>query len=219
MGRFLHQTDDGSHTLYVEELGEPYHSNHGAIQESMHVFIKQGLLSLNKAKLRILEAGFGTGLNALLTWKFAEELKLTIHYHSVEKYPLTKKEYSQLNFESLIGGIPHGLLNKMHEASWEESVLISDRFCLFKEKADFRSMDPAGSFDLVYFDAFSPDKQPELWSEEVFSIIKNSTKQGALLVSYSSKGTVRRTLISCGFSVDKVPGPPGKREMIRARRI
>lgn len=219
MERFLRQTEDGSHTLYVEGLDEAYHSSHGAIQESMHVFIKQGLQSLSKPSLRILEIGFGTGLNALLTWQFAKASKLLIHYHGVEKYPLSKAEYSQLNFESLIQGIPHGLLNEMHDASWEKSVNISDRFSLFKEKADFRAMDPAGNFDLVYFDAFSPDKQPELWSEKVFSIISSKTKKGALLLSYSSKGSVRRTLISCGFSVVKVPGPPGKREMIRAQRI
>lgn len=219
MERFLRQTDDGSHTLYVQELDEAYHSTHGAIQESMHVFIKEGLQSLNKAKLRILETGFGTGLNALLTWKIAEHSKLSIHYHSVEKYPLSKMEYAQLNFETLIGGVPQGLLNEMHEADWERPVQISDRFSLFKEKADFRSMNPEGNFDLVYFDAFSPDTQPELWSEEVFSIIRNRTEKGAVLVSYSSKGSVRRTLISCGFRVEKVQGPPGKREMIRALRI
>lgn len=219
MERSLRQTEDGSHTLYVEELDEVYHSTHGAIQESMHVFIKQGLQSLSKSKLRILETGFGTGLNALLTWKFAEQSKLKIHYHGVEKYPLSKIEYSQLNFESFLEGIPHGLLNKMHEAAWDKPVQISDRFSLFKEKADFRTMNPVGNFDLVYFDAFAPDKQPELWSEEVFSTIRNRTEKGAVLVSYSSKGSVRRTLISCGFSVAKVPGPPGKREMIRALRI
>ena len=219
MERFLRLTEDGSHTLYVEKLDEAYHSSHGAIQESLHVFIKEGLQSCSGSSLRILEMGFGTGLNALLTWKFAEQKKLKVHYHSVEKYPLKKSEYSMLNFESLIEGLPPGLLNKMHAAPWDSHVQITESFMLHKEKADFRSMKPEGYFDLIYFDAFAPDKQPALWSEEVFSIIQNCTRKGAILVSYSSKGNVRRTLISCGFRVNKVPGPKGKREMIRALRI
>lgn len=219
MERFLRRTEDGSHTLYVKNLDEVYHSTHGAIQESMHVFIEQGLKSLNKPGLRILEAGFGTGLNTLLTWKFATEANLTVHYHSVEKYPLTQAEYSQLNYQSLIGGLPKGLLNKMHQATWNTTVQITEHFSLYKEQSDFRSMKPKGIFDLIYFDAFSPEKQPELWSEKVFSLIRSCSNKGAILVSYSSKGVVRRTLISCGFSVTKVPGPPGKREMIRALRI
>ena len=219
MERSLRLTDDGSHTLYVNKLDEPYHSIHGALQESMHVFIKQGLHTISKPVLKILEIGFGTGLNALLTMQFTIQANLEVHYHAVEKYPLHRTEYSQLNFEEFIDGIPKGSLIQMHEAAWESPVQLSDRFSLIKEKSDFRSMNPPGYFDLVYFDAFSPDKQPELWSAEVFSTIQKSTRRGALLVTYSSKGTVRRTLISCGFNVEKVPGPHGKIEMIRATRI
>ncbi|TFH20996.1 MAG: SAM-dependent methyltransferase [Bacteroidia bacterium] len=219
MERSLRLTDDGSHTLYVDQLDEPYHSSHGALQESMHVFIKQGLQTLSKPTLRILEIGFGTGLNALLTMRFVKQNNLLVHYHAVEKYPLTRAEYAQLNFEELIDGVPKGFLNLMHDAEWERPVQLSDRFTLFKEKADFRSMNPPGYFDLIYFDAFSPDKQPELWSKGVFSAIQRSTLRDVVLVTYSSKGVVRRTLISCGFNIEKVPGPPGKREMIRAVRI
>ena len=219
MERSLRMTDDGSHTLYVDKLDEPYHSTHGALQESMHVFIEQGLLTLSKPKLNILEMGFGTGLNALLTMHFARQGKQEVHYHAVEKYPLSKAEYSQLNFEQLMDGAPTGFLNLIHDAEWEKSIQISDGFSLFKEQADFRSMNLPRDFDLVYFDAFSPDKQPELWSTEVFATIAKSTRKGAVLVSYSSKGIVRRTLTSCGFNIKKVPGPPGKREMIRAVRI
>jgi len=212
-------TEDGSHTLYVEKLDEAYHSMHGALQESMHVFIKQGLQTISKSSIRILEIGFGTGLNALLTMSFARQSKQQIHYHAVEKYPLIRAEYTQLNFEGLIEGVPSGFLNLMHDAPWEKAVTLSERFTIFKENADFRAMNPPGTFDLVYFDAFSPDKQPELWSREVFSSIERTTRTGAVLVTYSSKGAVRRTLISCGFNIQKVPGPPGKREMIRALRI
>lgn len=219
MERSLRLTEDGSHTLYVEKLDESYHSIHGALQESMHVFIEQGLYTLPKPELRILEIGFGTGLNALLTIQFAQQKNLAVHYHAVEKYPLKKAEYSQLNFEQFIDGIPKGTLNQIHAAEWETSLPLSENFTLFKEKADFRSMNPPANFDLVYFDAFSPDNQPELWSTSVFSCIQKSSRQGAVLVTYTSKGVVRRTLISCGFKVEKLPGPPGKREMIRAIRI
>ncbi len=219
MERSLRLTEDGSHTLYVDKLDEPYHSIHGALQESMHVFIKQGLQTVSKSPLRILEIGFGTGLNALLTLMFAKRSNQEIHYHAVEKYPLTREEYTQLNFEDLMEGVPGGSLNRMHEAPWGKTVVISDSFALFKERADFRSMQPFGAFDLVYFDAFSPDKQPELWSAGVFSTIEKCTQEGTVLVTYSSKGVVRRTLMSCGFRIQKVVGPPGKREMIRAVRI
>lgn len=219
MERSLRLTEDGSHTLYVDKLDEPYHSTHGALQESMHVFIEQGLHTISKPALRILEIGFGTGLNALLTMQFAKQANQEVHYHAVEKYPLNRVEYSQLNFEQVIDGVPNGFLNLMHDAEWETPVQLSDRFTLFKEESDFRSMNPPGNFDLVYFDAFSPDKQPALWSADVFSIIQKSTRPGAVLVTYSSKGVVRRTLISCGFKIEKIPGPPGKREMIRATRL
>jgi tRNA U34 5-methylaminomethyl-2-thiouridine-forming methyltransferase MnmC len=219
MERSVRLTEDGSHTIYVDRLNEAYHSTHGALQESMHVFIKNGLQTFSLPALRILEIGFGTGLNALLTMHFARQSGQDIYYHAVEKYPLNSSEYARLNFEQLIDGISPGLLNQLHEAEWGKAVSLSDRMTLFKELADFRTMHPPGDFDLVYFDAFSPDKQPELWSAEVFSIIQNSTRTGAVLVTYSSKGMVRRTLNSSGFRVDKVPGPPGKREMIRATRI
>ena len=219
MERSLRLTEDGSFTLYVDKLDEPYHSIHGALQESMHVFIKQGLQRVSKSPLRILEIGFGTGLNALLTLRFAKQSNQEIHYHAVEKYPLTREEYPQLNFEELMEGVPKGSLNRMHEAPWGKTVSLAEYFSVFKEQADFRSMQPFGTFDLVYFDAFSPDKQPELWSESVFSTIEKCTQKGSVLVTYSSKGVVRRTLISCGFRVEKVAGPPGKREMIRAVRI
>ena len=219
MERRLKITEDGSHTVFDNGLDEPYHSTHGALQESMHVFIKQGLLTVKQPSVRILELGFGTGLNTLLTLRESLSLNLDIFYHAVEKYPLTESEYKLLNYEKVVEHVPKGILHRMHSCPWGEVVQISDRFTLYKEEADFRSMNPPGGFDLIYFDAFSPDKQPELWSKDVFSIIENSTCRDAVLVTYSSKGEVRRTLNECGFKVKKVPGPPGKIEMVRAVRI
>lgn len=219
MTRYLRLTEDGSHTLYLSELEEPYHSMRGAIQESSHVFINQGLKQFSKAKLRILETGLGTGLNLLLTLLEGIKRDITIHYHAVEKYPLIPSEYSTLNYETFIQGLPEGILQQIHEVPWEEEVKLTRNFSLYKEHSDFRSMKPEGEFDLIYFDAFAPEKQPELWSSKVFLRIARLTNSGAILVTYSSKGIVRRALTDCGFQVIKVPGPPGKWEMIRAIRI
>lgn len=219
MKRELRLTDDGSHTIYLPELDEPYHSTHGAIQESRHVFLAQGLLTLNLRSLKILEIGFGSGLNALLTLAEAQEHGLSIDYHAVEKYPLTHEEYCDINFEELVKGLKPGTLMKLHEAPWEESSSIADGFTITKEKSDFRTMNPSGPFDLVYFDAFAPQKQAHLWTEEIFSTIFDIVKPGGVLVTYTCMGSVRRALVACGFEVEKVPGPPGKRTMIRAVRI
>ena len=216
MERRIKITEDGSHTMFVNGLDEPYHSTHGALQESMHVFIKQGLLAVKQTSIRILELGFGTGLNTLLTLRESLSLNLDIFYHAVEKYPLTESEYKLLNYEKVVEHVPKGMLHRMHSCPWGEAVQISDRFTLYKEEADFRSMKLSPNINLVYFDAFSPDKQPELWTDEVIGPIAQVSEQGAILVTYSSKGVFRRTLSSCGFEVHKVAGPPGKIEMIRA---
>ena len=218
MERSLKITEDGSHTMFVKGLDEPYHSTHGALQESMHVFIKQGLLTVKESSVRILELGFGTGLNALLTLAHSIRHELDIYYHAVEKYPLTENEYKLLNHEKFVDHLPKGMQNRLHSSPWGEAVQISDRFTLFKEESDFRSMSLSPNIKLVYFDAFSPDKQPELWTQDVIASIAAVSDPGAILVTYSSKGVVRRTLTSCGFEVNKVPGPTGKREMIRATK-
>ena len=216
MERKLKITEDGSHTVFVDGLNEPYHSTHGALQESMHVFIKQGLLTVKQSSVRILELGFGTGLNTLLTLRESLSLNLDIFYHAVEKYPLREGEYKLLNYEKILEDVPKGMLQRLHSCPWGEAVQISDRFTLYKEEADFRSMKLSPNINLIYFDAFSPDKQPELWTEEVICPIAQVSATDAILVTYSSKGNIRRTLSSCGFEVFKVPGPPGKREMVRA---
>ncbi len=218
MKREIRLTEDGSHTLYLPEMDEAYHSLHGAIQESLYVYIEQGLIKLDTPKLNILEIGFGTGLNLILSLAEATSRKLEVSYHAVEKYPLTRDEYIQLNYESILKEIPQGLFMTIHESKWDEVVRISESFTIFKEHNDIRSMNPIGPFDLVYYDAFAPQKQAHLWTEEIFMRIYKAMKPGALLLSYTSKGSVRRALISCGFSVERIPGPPGKRHMIRATK-
>lgn len=218
MKRELRITGDGSHTLYVPELDEPYHSIHGALQESEHVFVNQGLRMVKKSSLRILEIGFGTGLNALLTLAESRKQGIHIYYHAVEKYPLQEEEHRQINYEQFIKGITPGSLDRLHSVPWEEEIHITDHFVLFKEQSDFREMESGEAFDLVYYDAFAPAKQPYLWSEKIFDRIFRMMNPGGILVTYTAKGSVRRALASCGFHVEKAPGPPGKREMIRAVR-
>ena len=216
MKRELRITEDGTHTLYVPELDEPYHSIHGALRESQHVFVNHGLRKVEKSPLRILEIGFGTGLNALLTLAETGKAGIRTYYHTVEKYPLLEEEYLQINYEQFVKGVDPGSLARMHSAPWEEEVPVSDHFLLFKERSDFREMDPGENYDLVYFDAFAPQKQPYLWTEKIFCGIFLIMNPGGLLVSYTVRGSVRRALVSCGFHVEKLPGPPGKREIIRA---
>jgi len=219
MNRLLQLTEDGSHTFYLSELDESYHSMHGALQESEHVFINHGFKQVNKTSIRILEIGFGTGLNSILTLRDSIKAGVMIHYHAVEKYPLTSSEYSRLNYEMLMDGVPEGILQKMHQTPWGQNVSLMANFTIYKEQSDFRNMKPEGRFDLIYFDAFAPEKQPELWTDDIFSKIADLSNPGAVLVTYSSKGVVRRALKTCGFNVEKIPGPPGKWEMIRAIRI
>lgn len=218
MKRELQITEDGSHTLFVPEMEETYHSVHGAIQESLHVFLGQGFLTLDKEFLNILEIGFGTGLNALLTLAEANKRDIKVRYHGIEKYPLDYEEYSLLNYENFIEGLTPGNLMKMHESPWNEAVPISDHFTLFKEQSDLREIKLQGPYDLVYFDAFDPVKQAHLWTEQVFDRLSSAVKPSGVLVTYTSKGNVRRALISCQFDVKKVPGPPGKRHILRATR-
>lgn len=216
--RKLHITEDGSHTLFVPELDESYHSVYGAIQESQHVFLKHGFQTIRKSRIRILETGFGTGLNVLLTLAEAARRRTVIYYHTVDKYPVEANEYKIFNYEQFIEGIPGGTLIRMHEAQWNKEIRFAPHFSFYKELSDFRDMNPQGPFDLVYYDAFDPQKQPDLWTEDIFCRISRLLNPGGILVSYTSKGSVRRALESCGFHVEKIPGPPGKREMIRAIR-
>ncbi|MBC6491787.1 tRNA (5-methylaminomethyl-2-thiouridine)(34)-methyltransferase MnmD [Flavihumibacter stibioxidans] len=221
MERILQATSDGSHTIAIPSMEVTYHSKHGAIQESMHVFIEAGWkqkVTRPDESINILEIGFGTGLNALLT--LMEATTQTVWYESLEAYPIDLQTAGQLNYCQLLHrpDLQHTFL-EMHTGEWNKPLAIAPNFTLCKRHTklqDYQQHDK--KFDLVYFDAFAPKVQPELWSTEIFQKIFNLLKPGATLVTYCSKGEVRRALKAAGFMVEKIPGPPGKREMVRARK-
>jgi tRNA U34 5-methylaminomethyl-2-thiouridine-forming methyltransferase MnmC len=212
----LKLTDDGSHTLYVPSLDEHYHSHFGAITESKHIFINAGLASIRNNNISILEAGFGTGLNALLTALYAQENKINVTYIALDNYPLDPSLLLQMNYGTLTGTRGDKLFRAIHSAPWETLVQLTQWFALGKKVCDITAVVPDGFFDLVYFDAFSPDKQPEMWSGAVISRIVAVMHAGSVLVTYSAKGEFKRTLRALGLEVTLLPGPPGKRVMTRA---
>lgn len=208
---------DGSTTLYRPDLDEHYHSVHGAIQESEHVFIEAGLKKVDAIPLSVLEVGFGTGLNAFLTLIHKPEGKLI--YHAIEKYPLPDDIIKSINYSGYYDDdAPVSLYKSLHEAPWSSETCIKDEFYLTKLKMDLLDFSSVDCYNLVYFDAFAPDKQPELWSDEIFAMLFKAMKKGGVLTTYCAKGVVRRSLIAAGFEVERIPGPPGKREMIRAHK-
>jgi len=214
--RELRVTSDGSHTLYVPSLDEHYHSHYGAITESGHIFINAGLATLKSSKVNLLEIGFGTGLNALLTAIYAGDNKINITYVTIEKYPLNPSLLSRLNYGSLTGEEGPALFKALHSAPWDEPVKLTPWFTIEKTLSDLTVMNIEGLYDLVYFDAFGPDKQPEMWGREVMQKIAAVTRPGSVFVTYSAKGELNRTLRDLGFEVTLLPGPPGKRVMTRA---
>lgn len=212
-------TEDGSHTIFVPELNEHYHSVHGAIQESEHIFIRAGYDYCRDNPLYIFEVGFGTGLNALLTALKAKEDKRKVFYTSIEKYPLTSEVVNTLNYGEITGKGGREIFRMIHEVPWGTVNKITEEFSLVKTEADMTTFIDIPKCGLVYFDAFGPDKQPEMWSRDIFRRIGSSINIGGILVTYSAKGEVKRILRSVGFEVTMLPGPPGKREMIRANKI
>ena len=225
MNRELITTADGSHSLYVKDLDEHYHSIHGAIQEAQHVFIKTGiqyLVSQNYSTISILEIGFGTGLNELLSFLEAEKLNVKLDYTSLEAFPLDTMIVSQLNYVKLISKIENKNESKLekafldiHKAEWEKKIELSNNFSLQKIKNTLQEITFSSSFDLIFFDAFGPRVQPDMWTEELFSKIYVATNPKGCLVTYCAKGEVKRTLKKVGFIVETLPGPPRKREMVR----
>jgi tRNA U34 5-methylaminomethyl-2-thiouridine-forming methyltransferase MnmC len=212
-------TKDGSHTLYLREMDEHYHSIHGALTESLHVFIKAGLKALEGTCLEIFEMGFGTGLNALLTLEEIRGSGKTVHYTALEKFPLGNDIIGSLNYRDLFPQEGLEAFQLLHSCPWNRETAITEDFTIYKIKGDICDLDlPEDRLDLVYFDAFAPDKQPWLWTEEIFSRLYRWMKQGAMLTTYSSKGLIRRNMAGAGFRVEKLPGPPGKREMTRATK-
>jgi len=212
-------TSDGSTTIHLPDWNEQYHSKHGAIQEAYHVFLKQGLESVSKSEVSILEIGFGTGLNAFITFLEAQKNSLKIDYVGVEAYPVAREEVQQLNYVSeLDADTFSSQFNLMHQIPWEEKAAISDNFSLQKRQQFFHEIADEDQFDLIYFDAFGARVQPDLWTEAIFSIMYKALKEGGILVTYAAKGSVRRAMQAVGFKVERLPGPPGKREMLRARK-
>ncbi|MDU1903615.1 MAG: tRNA (5-methylaminomethyl-2-thiouridine)(34)-methyltransferase MnmD [Dysgonomonas sp.] len=221
MSIIIETTLDGSHTLYVSELDEHYHSVNGAIQESMHVFINAGFNHIDKDDIHVLEVGFGTGLNAYLTLQVARENSKKVHYTSFELYPLDKEIVSKLNYDKGDTALSRSVFEELHDCDWNAPIQITSTFILEKINEDFRkalNLINEKQFDLIYFDAFSPDKQPEMWTQEIFDSLYKSTSEGGSFTTYCAKGVVRRMLQSAGYMVERLPGPPGKREMLRAIR-
>jgi tRNA U34 5-methylaminomethyl-2-thiouridine-forming methyltransferase MnmC len=212
-------TADGSNTIYVPELNEHYHSIHGAVQESTHIFINNGFETCKADPLFILEIGFGSGLNALLTAIKSESGTREVNYISIEKYPIDHELVDSLNHYKYAGENGADIFHLIHSAPWNQSVKICKNFHLEKVENDFTKIHLSGKYDLIYFDAFGPDKQPEMWTKELFSGIAAVTNKDGILVTYSAKGEVKRSLKACGFEVTLLPGPPGKRQMIRAVKI
>ena len=223
MERKIIKTGDGSVTIHLPEWDEQYHSKHGAVQEALHVFLKTGLdfylEQQSKSEVSILEIGFGTGLNAFLTALQAEKLQLKVNYTGVEAYPIAAAELKDLNYAEVVSEEnKKEVLLKMHETGWEQEFEITPFFSLTKEQKKFQEIEKNDQFDLVYFDAFGARVQPELWTEEIFKIMYSAMKPQGVLVTYAAKGSVRRAMQAVGFLVERLPGPPGKREMLRATK-
>lgn len=277
-------TEDGSHTLYVPELNEHYHSTHGAMQESTHIFIREGMIhrlqlqpsgqpkqqlqpklqhgpegqqqlspeeSLQTThEINLLEIGFGTGLNALLTLLEAKKKGINVFYQSLERYPISVEAAQKLNYPAMLNQVEKAeeeksnasiqskqknyvevelgnntlqeLFLRLHTSPWEKAVAITPGFTLLKQQIDFSrpaTFVPERGFDLIYYDAFAPEKQPEMWTQEIFNHLYSLSNQGAILTTYCAKGVVRRMLQSAGFRVERLPGPPGKREILRATKL
>ena len=212
-------TSDGSHTLYVPELDEHYHSINGAVQESEHIFIRNGFDFCTDEPLCIFEAGFGTGLNTLLTALKSLKGKREVFYTAIDKYPLNNVIIRALNYAQFTSDGGQELFNRIHDCEWGKMTRICMNFSLMKISGDLVSDDLSGMFGLIYFDAFGPDKQPEMWTKEILRKISGITAAGGIFITYSSKGDVKRNLRDSGFRVDLLPGPPGKRHFIRAVKL
>jgi len=215
----IYQTEDGSDTLFMADMNEHYHSVHGAISESFHIFINGGYrFFIRQDHIKVLEIGFGTGLNCLLTALEAIRLNIQTEYFTIEKYPLTEELTGKLNYPALTGKTGNEIFQKIHASPWNEKVTIAPRFELIKLDDDFLtiSLESIREVDVIYFDAFAPVKQPDMWTNELFRKLCLTLKPGGILLTFSAKGSVRRSLVSAGFVVERLPGPKGKREILRA---
>lgn len=227
MKREIITTGDGSKTIHIPEWNEQYHSKHGAVQEARHVFLETGLQyyidrpdhNITQT-IHILEMGFGTGLNALLTFLKARDLALPIAYTGVEAFPISSDEIGAMDYASVLQSQDTATIyNVLHTSSWEESNEVSKEFILTKRQEKFEDITDLDRYDLVYFDAFGPRVQPTLWTEAIFSKMYKALKTNGILTTYCAQGAARRAMQAVGFVVERLPGPPGKREMLRATKI
>ncbi|MES2330948.1 MAG: tRNA (5-methylaminomethyl-2-thiouridine)(34)-methyltransferase MnmD [Bacteroidota bacterium] len=221
MNREIKLTADGSHTIAIPGMNLTYHSHHGAIAESRHVYIEAGLLTLINAStpnpLNILEIGFGTGLNALLSLQEAIKQKQHIHYTAIELFPLTQTEIAQINHGKCL--LMENDFLQIHSSPWEKDILLHEFFTLQKRNISLLELKDLHSINCIYFDAFAPTDQPELWTQAVFENLYQMLSPQGILVTYSSKTVIRRAMEAAGFSIQKIPGPHGKRDMVRAKKI
>jgi len=221
MERKIITTGDGSKTIHMPDWNEQYHSKHGALQEALHVFIEMGLrFSLSRKRtqsqpISILEYGLGTGLNAMITAQFNTEIP--IHYTGVEAFPVSMEEAHAMQYGELLND--KNLYNAIHSAAWESIHEVSPNFTLEKKKLTFDNIVYKDQYDIIYFDAFGPRVQPELWTEAIFKGAYNALKSGGVLTTYCAQGQARRNMQAAGFTVERLPGPPGKREMLRATKF
>ena len=211
-------TEDGSYTVAIPEMNVTYHNIHGALQESVHIYLQTGFLYVlpfvTHQTISVFEMGFGTGFNALITALEAIKLKRQVYYYTTEAFPLTIQEAQILQQDQLLN--TGNLALQLHQASWEQDVVINPNFILHKTKRSLLDLTLPRLFDVVYFDAFAPTIQPELWTEVVFANLYKHINHNGVLVTYSSKGSVRRAMKAVGFEVEKLAGPKGKAEIVRA---
>lgn len=223
MERVVEKTEDGYNTIYIPEMDEHYHSVKGAYTESKHIFVDMGFLHSSSDSPKILEIGFGTGLNAILTLIEADSKNRDVIYDSLELYPLDWELVASMHYADSFGDKYHNLFSLMHNSPWNEYVELTDCFSIRKIKCNFTDVESwydGSVYDIVYFDAFAPEKQPEMWNISLFRQIAGMMRSGGIFVTYCAKGVIRRALQECGFNVERLPGPPnGKREILRATKI
>jgi tRNA U34 5-methylaminomethyl-2-thiouridine-forming methyltransferase MnmC len=217
----IFKTGDNSHTLYNTELDETYHSRNGALEESRYVFIEKGLhfvASLTTQPIHVLEVGFGTGLNAILTLEYAVKHGISVNYHAIETTPLTNEIIESLDYTKFFNEHTAALFTQMHQAPWNEPIQMTSEFNLNKHHQRIQEFIPSKSFNLIYFDAFAPDKQPEMWQPDILQSMYDCLNDRGTWITYSSKGELKRNLRAIGFTVERLPGPPRKRHMLRATK-
>lgn len=218
MKREIITTADGSTTIFIPEWEESYHSKHGAIQEAYHVFIQHGFSLFTKKNVSILEIGFGTGLNAFITFMEAQKSEIAVRYTGIEAYPISTEEAKQLNYSNYFDSSYQNIFELIHACSWEQNIQLSAQFSLQKNKLFFQEIAFENTFDLIYFDAFGYGVQPELWSVEIFKKMYVALKEKGVLVTYACRTSIKNAMLEAGFQIEKLPGALGKREMLRATK-